>query len=129
MTRQKHDQSDFSLDDFRKQFEQISRFGLASIIRRISGLEHMLPEGTDPENALSRMLGMIDSMTAPERSNAEIIDLSRRRRIAKGSGTCPHEVKLLVNQFKQIRDWMRQMAQMSIWQRIKMDLGFGKPRL
>jgi signal recognition particle subunit SRP54 len=69
---------------------------------------------------------MIDSMTKEERRNPDLIDMSRRRRIAAGSGTEPHEVKQFLNQFDQVRGLMRQMAQMSFMQRMKMMMGLQK---
>jgi signal recognition particle subunit SRP54 len=75
---------------------------------------------------LQRIQGMIDSMTKEERRNPDIIDISRRRRIASGSGTEPHEIKQFLVQFEQVRTLMRQMAKMSIWQRMKMVTGLGK---
>src|SRR5262249_13104043 len=56
----------------------------------------------------------------------DIIDISRRRRIAAGSGTQPHEIKQFLNQFAQVRTLMRQMANMSIFQRLKMMTGLSK---
>src|SRR5512145_1055423 len=69
---------------------------------------------------------MVDAMTKQERRDPDIIDLSRRRRIATGSGTEPHEIKQFLAQFDQMRTIMRQMASMSIWQRLKMLTGMGK---
>jgi signal recognition particle subunit SRP54 len=69
---------------------------------------------------------MIDSMTKAERRNPDVIDIGRRRRIAAGSGTEPHEVKQFIGQFDQVRTLMRQMARMSIWERMKMVTGLGK---
>jgi signal recognition particle subunit SRP54 len=69
---------------------------------------------------------MIDSMTKEERRNPDVIEISRRRRIAAGSGTEPHEVKQFLNQFEQIRALMRQMAKMSVWERVKMVTGLNK---
>jgi signal recognition particle subunit SRP54 len=69
---------------------------------------------------------MIDSMNKQERADPDIIDLSRRRRIAAGSGVEPHEVKQFLNQFDQVRTIMRQMANMSMFQRLKMITGMGK---
>ena len=86
----------------------------------------MIPEGEDPEAGLKRIQGMIDSMTKEERRNPDIIDISRRRRIAAGSGTEPHEIKQFLSQFDQVRTLMRQMAKMSIWERVKMVTGLGK---
>ena len=65
-------------------------------------------------------------MTKEERRNPDVIDLNRRRRIANGSGTEPHEVKQFLGQFEQVRDLMRKMAKMSMWERIKMVTGLGK---
>jgi signal recognition particle subunit SRP54 len=90
------------------------------------GMSEMIPEGEDPEDAFRRIQGMIDSMTKAERRNPDIIDINRRRRIAAGSGTEPHEIKQFLGQFEQVRTLMRQMAQMSIWERIKMVTGLGK---
>jgi len=69
---------------------------------------------------------MIDSMTKEERRNPDVIDLGRRRRIATGSGTEPHEIKQFLGQFDQVRTLMRQMASMSLFQRLKMVTGLGK---
>ena len=90
------------------------------------GMGDMIPEGEDPDVAVKRIQGMIDSMTKEERRNPDIIDMSRRRRIAAGSGTEPHEIKQFLAQFDQVRTLMRQMAKMSIWDRIKMMTGLGK---
>ena len=60
---------------------------------RMPGMGDMIPEGEDPEDAFSRIQGMIDSMTKEERRNPDVIDISRRRRIAAGSGIEPHEIK------------------------------------
>ena len=72
--------------------------------RSMPGMGEMIPEGEDPEVALKRIQGMIDSMTKEERRNPDIIDISRRRRIAAGSGTEPHEIKQFLDQFDQVRD-------------------------
>jgi signal recognition particle subunit SRP54 len=117
---------DFTLDDFRKQFEQIRKMGMKDLIGRMPGMAEMIPEGEDPEEAMGRIQGIIDSMTKEERRNPDVIDISRRRRIAGGSGTEPHEIKQFLAQFEQVRALMRQMAKMSIFQRIKMMSGLGK---
>jgi signal recognition particle subunit SRP54 len=119
-------EGDFNLDDFRKQFTQIQQIGMKDLISRMPGMEEMIPEGEDPEQALTRIQGMIDSMTKEERRNPDIIDMSRRRRIASGSGTQPQEVKQFLHQFDQVRTIMRQMAKMSMWERIKMVTGMSK---
>jgi signal recognition particle subunit SRP54 len=120
-------EGDFTLDDFRKQFEQIQKMGsMKDLISQMPGMGGMIPEGEDPEGAMKRIQGMIDAMTKEERRNPDVIDISRRRRIAAGSGTEPHEIKQFVNQFDTVRTLMRQMAKMSIWDRVKMVTGLGK---
>jgi signal recognition particle subunit SRP54 len=126
--QEKMQKGDFTLDDFRKQFEQLKKMGsmrdlLASMP---GGFADMIPEGEDPEVAVKRIQGMIDSMTKEERRHPDIIDLNRRRRIAAGSGTDAADVKQFLAQFDTIRDMMRKMAQMSIWERVKMVTGLGQ---
>src|SRR5205807_4197983 len=115
------------LDDFRKQFEQLKKMGpLKDVLGSMPGMSEMIPEGEDPEDAFRHIQGMIDAMTKAERRNPDIIDISRRRRIAAGSGTEPHEIKQFLGQFDQVRVLMRQMSQMSMWERIKMVTGLGQ---
>ncbi len=117
----------FTLDDFRQQFVQMQKMGgMKQLAQMMPGMSEMIPDGEDPEQALKRIQGMIDSMTKAERHDPDVIDMSRRRRIAAGSGVEPHEIKQFIHQFDQIRTLMRQMAEMSMWQRIKMITGMGK---
>ncbi len=125
--KKKLEKGDFNLNDFRKQFEQMkSMGGIKQVAQLMPGMGDMIPEGEDPEQAFKRIQGMIDSMTKQERKNPDVIDLSRRKRIASGSGTQPTEIKQFLKQFDQIRTLMRQMANMSVWQRIKMVTGMGQ---
>jgi signal recognition particle subunit SRP54 len=125
--QKKLEKGDFTLDDFRKQFQQLAQMGsMRDLLGSMPGMGDIIPEGEEPEEALKRIQGMIDSMTKAERRNPDLIDINRRRRIAAGSGTEPHEVKQFLVQFEQVRDLMRKMAQMSIWERIKMVSGLGK---
>jgi signal recognition particle subunit SRP54 len=124
--QEKLQSGDLSLDDFRKQFAMISQIGMKDMISRMPGMGEMIPEGEDPEEAMKRVQGMVDSMTKEEKKNPDIIDMSRRRRIATGSGTQPHEVKQFLQQFDQVRTLMREMSKMSMWQRLKMVTGLGK---
>ncbi|MEO2090304.1 MAG: signal recognition particle protein, partial [Gemmataceae bacterium] len=111
----------FTLYDFRKQMEMIAQPGMMKdLIGRMPGMADMIPEGEDPEAALKRVQGMIDSMTKKERANPDIIDTPRRRRIAAGAGLQPHEVHQFLKQFDQMRTIMKQMASMNIFQRLGM---------
>ncbi|MFO0803475.1 MAG: signal recognition particle protein [Gemmataceae bacterium] len=116
----------FTLEMFRSQFEMIAKVGMKDMIGRMPGMADMIPEGEDPEVALKRVQGMIDSMTKKEKLDPDSIDTSRRRRIAKGAGVKPEEVNQFLKQFDQVRMLMKQMSQMSLWQRLKMVTGLGK---
>jgi signal recognition particle subunit SRP54 len=118
---------DFTLEDFRKQFSQMAKMGgMRELMGAMPGMGDMIPDDEDPDVAVKRIQGMIDSMTKSEKLNPDVIDLSRRRRIAAGSGTEPHEIKQFLNQFGQMRTIMRQIANMSMFDRIKMLTGMGK---
>jgi signal recognition particle subunit SRP54 len=116
----------FTLDMFRGMFQSIAKMGMKDMMSRMPGMAEMIPEGEDPEEALKRVQGMIDSMTKKERDDPDIIDTSRRRRIAKGAGVEPHEINQFLKQFDQVRALMKQVNQMSLWQRLKMITGMGK---
>ena len=126
--QQKLAKGDFTLDDFRKQFDMLAKMGpMGDLLKAMpGGFSQMIPEGEDPEQAIKRIRGMIDSMTKEEKRNPDTIDINRRRRIASGSGTEPHEVKQFLGQFEQVRVVMRQIANMSFMDRIKMMTGLGK---
>ena len=93
--------------------------GMRELMAHMPGMSEMVPEGEDPEAAMKRVQGIIDSMTKDERRDPDVMDTNRRRRIAAGSGTEAHEIEQFLGQFEQIRDLMRQMAKMPIWERIK----------
>ncbi len=125
--QEKLQKGDFTLDDFRKQFSMMQQMGgMRDLMSQMPGMGDMIPDGEDPDVAVKRIQGMIDSMTKEERRNPDVIDMGRRRRIAAGSGTEPHEIKQFLHQFDQIRTLVRQMANMSMLQRIKMMTGMGK---
>ncbi len=125
--QKKLEEGDFSLDDFRKQFSQLKKMGpIKDIMSSMPGMGDMIPAGEDPEESFRRIQGMIDSMTKEERRNPDIIDLNRRRRIAAGSGVEPHDIKQFLGQFQPVRDLMRKMAKMSMWERLKMVTGLSK---
>jgi signal recognition particle subunit SRP54 len=125
--QEKLKKGDLTLDDFRKQFSQLAKMGgIGQVAALMPGMSDLIPEGEDPEDAFKRIQGMIDALTKAERKDPDINDISRPRRIAAGSGTQPHEIKQFLNQFSQVRLLMRQMATMSIFDRIKMMTGLSK---
>jgi signal recognition particle subunit SRP54 len=114
---------EFTLDDFRKQLQQITRMGsikkLLSMIPGMSGLLEGMGD-VDAEQDLRRLFGIIDAMTPAERRNpSQVIDASRRRRIAAGAGVDPAEVSALVKQFDGMADLMRRMAGQGLRERMQ----------
>jgi signal recognition particle subunit SRP54 len=123
----KLEKGDFTIDDFRKQFEQMKKMGpIKDVLGAMPGMDGLIPEGEDPEASVRRIQGIVDAMTKQERRNPDIIDISRRRRIAAGSGTEPHEIKQFLATFDHMRTIMRDMAKMSMWERLKMLTGLNK---
>ena len=114
---------EFTLDDFRKQITQMKKLGpMQKIMEMMPGMGAMkdMMNGTDADRDVKRLTGLIDSMTPEEKRNPKRIDQSRRRRIAAGSGTEPHEVNELVKQFDVMADMMKQMAGKGVRERMKM---------
>jgi len=102
--------NEFTLDDFRNQLRQISKLGpLESILGMMPQLGPMknLKDVKVDEKEITRVVAIIDSMTAKERANHMIINGARRRRIAKGSGTSVQEVNSLLKQYAQARKMMK----------------------
>jgi len=106
--------NEFTLDDFRKQLKTIRRMGpLESILGMIPGLGNLkqLADNKPDEKQMGRVEAIICSMTPEERRNDRIINGSRRKRIAKGSGTTVEEVNRLLKQFTEMRKVLAMMSQ------------------
>lgn len=106
----------FTINDFVKQMETINRLGsFGSIMKMIPGMGGMLRQMGDlspAEDEMKRMRVIINSMTKKERENVEIIDGSRRRRIAAGCGRTVQDVNLFLDRFGQMRQMMVGMMSM-----------------
>lgn len=104
----------FTLDDFLVQMEQMRNMGpLDELIGMIPGMNNKALKGIKvDEKEFVRVESIIKSMTPKERMKPEIIDISRRRRIATGSGTSPAEVNRLLKQFKDLKKMMKQFGNM-----------------
>jgi signal recognition particle subunit SRP54 len=103
---------EFGLDDFLDQLRQVRRLGpLQSLLGMIPGMGKELRGVKVDEREFDRLQAIILSMTPQERRHPELINGSRRLRIAHGSGTNVHAVKQLIKQFDQMRKVMRQVAQ------------------
>jgi signal recognition particle subunit SRP54 len=104
----------FTLEDFREQLRQVRGMGpLEQLVGMIPGLSRLkgLPDATAQERELKRVEAIIDSMTPGERQRPEILNGSRRKRIASGSGTGVAEVNRLLKQFADMQKMMRQLMQ------------------
>ena len=105
--------SEFSLEDFRDQIQQIKKMGsLEQIMGMIPGLNKMkqvqnMPKPDDRE--LARTEAIINSMTPVERRNYQIINASRRQRIASGSGTSVQDVNRVIKSYSQMLKMMKKM--------------------
>ena len=103
----------FTLEDFRGQLRQVRKLGsLQSIIDMLPNagpFKELQQAEIDPKE-LARTEAIINSMTAKERSNADILNGSRRRRVAAGSGTTVQQVNQLLKQYRQARDMMKGIA-------------------
>src|SRR4051794_13667612 len=103
---------EFTLDDFLDQLKQVRKMGpLTSLLRMMPGVGKELGALQVDDRELDRLEAMILSMTLEERRDPTIIDGSRRRRIAHGSGTSVQAVGQLVKQFGQMKKVMRQLSQ------------------
>jgi len=106
-------EDDFTLQDFRDQMKQLRKLGpLDSILSMLPGVGPLkqLKDVKVNEDQIKRVVAIIDSMTIQERANHMIINGSRRRRIARGSGTTVQEVNQLLKQYAQARKMMKSLS-------------------
>jgi signal recognition particle subunit SRP54 len=108
---QKLRKSEFTLDDFLEQLRQVRKMGsMNDIMKMIPGLSKALPNVDIDERDVKKVEAIICSMTRRERSRPEILNGSRRKRIAAGSGTHVSDVNRLVKQFEASRQMMKQLG-------------------
>lgn len=100
----------FGFDDFLKQMQAMKKMGgMASMLKLIPGMGQLGNMDID-DSEIGRMEGIVHSMTQAERRDPELIDSSRRRRIARGSGRDVQEVAGLIKTFKRSRDLMKSLS-------------------
>jgi len=104
---------DFDLDDFLKQLQQVKKMGpISKLLEMIPGMsqfsDQLTPEVT--EGQFKQIESLIQSMTRLERQDPRILNASRKRRIARGSGRTVQEVNQLLNEFRQMQRMMKQMT-------------------
>jgi signal recognition particle subunit SRP54 len=106
-------QASFDLEDFLEQIQSVKQMGsLDQIMEMIPGMGKMakrMPTEFD-DNQMRKVEAIIRSMTAEERRRPEVLNGSRRRRIARGSGTTAQDINQLLNQFRQTQKMMRQFS-------------------
>ena len=117
----------FTLEDYLSQMQQLNKMGsVSNMLKMVPGLGKKLEGVEIDEDAIKKAqaknCAIILSMTRMERRNPDILNASRRRRIAAGSGTTVQEVNLLIKQFEQARQMMKSM----MGSKGKMRLPFGK---
>lgn len=103
----------FDFDDFLSQLEQIKKMGsIKDLVGMLPGMGKMMKDVDIDDDAFVPIEAIIKSMTPSERETPDIIDGSRRKRIAKGSGTSVQQVNNLLKQFKDMRKMMKKMNKM-----------------
>jgi len=98
----------FTLEDLRAQLQQVKKMGpMSQIMNMLPGVGGKIKEGDIDENAIVRMEAILNSMTARERELPQLINGSRKKRIARGSGTSVQEINRLLKQYLSMKKMMR----------------------
>ena len=110
LTKEKRNPADMDLNDFLEQMKQMKKMGpLSNLLGMLPGIGAKLKDVEIDENALKKPEAIISSMTMKERKHPEILNASRRKRIAAGAGVTVQDVNQLIRQFDQSRQMMKQM--------------------
>ncbi|MDF2511514.1 MAG: ffh [Herbinix sp.] len=105
--------NEFDFNDFLEQMQQVKKMGgIGDMLNMLPGMNKQLKNVEIDDNALSKPEAIINSMTKTERSNPDIINPSRKKRIAAGAGVDISEVNALVKQFEQSKKMMKQFSGM-----------------
>ena len=109
--QQKMAKGSFNFDDFLQQMQAVKKMGgMKDMLKMMPGIGRQLDELDMDDNAIGKMEGLVHSMTKQERQDPDIIDSSRRRRIAAGAGAEVNDVAGLVKTFMRSRDMMKAMS-------------------
>jgi len=101
--------NEFTLQDFRDQLRMLKKMGpLSNVVSMLPGMSHVKESDLDPKASV-RVVAIVDSMTPRERRHPQILNASRKRRIAKGSGRTTPEINRLLKQFAQMKRMMKSM--------------------
>ncbi len=108
---QKLKKAEFDFNDFLDQMKQLKKMGgIASLMNMLPGMQSMMGAAIVDEGQMARVEAIILSMTLKERSNPDILNPSRKNRIAKGAGVDISEVNRIVKQFDQMKKMMKQLS-------------------
>jgi signal recognition particle subunit SRP54 len=114
----------FDFEDFKKQLEQIKKMGnLKDLMGMIPGMGKAMKDVDISDDSFKGVEAIIDSMTPQERANPDLIDQSRRKRIAKGSGKDIAEINAFMKQFEQMKQMMSMMNKMPMGGRMMPGMG------
>jgi signal recognition particle subunit SRP54 len=106
----------FDLDDMLSQLQQVSKMGglggLMGMLPGVSKMQKQMDAAGVDDKAISRQAAIIQSMTKKERKNPKLLNASRKRRIASGSGTSPQQINRLLKQHMEMGRMMKQMGKM-----------------
>jgi len=117
-----------TMDDFLNQLRTIRRMGsMKSLLGMLPGIGSQLKDVNLDEREIDRTEAIIKSMTTDERKDVDLLDMSRRRRISRGSGTRHDDVGRLIKGFNMVSQMSKQMANMGMMQRLKTMTGMGSP--
>ena len=112
--QQKIQSEEFDLQDFYDQLQRIQKMGsIKELLGMIPGVGNKISDLDIDEDAFTHIEAIIQSMTPKERSHPEILNGTRRRRIARGSGTEVRDVNQLISQFEEMKDMMKTMQKMT----------------
>ena len=119
-----------TMDDFLGQLRNIRKMGtMKSLLGMLPGIGAQLKNLNLDDSQLDRTEAIIQSMTLPERSDVDLLDNSRRRRISRGSGTKQEDVSQLVKGFEMVQNMTRQMSGMGALQRLRAMSSLGRTDL
>jgi signal recognition particle subunit SRP54 len=105
---------DFNLEDFYVQLQRIKKMGsMKDLLGMIPGVGRQIKDLDVDDDAFTHIEAMIQSMTLEERANPNIINGSRRQRIARGSGVEVQDVNQLLKQFREMKKMMKTMSKMA----------------
>jgi len=119
--QEKMAKSQFTLEDFLEQMQSVRKMGpMKQLLGMLPGVGSMLKDIQIPEEELNKTEAIIKSMSKAERHDPDVMDGSRRRRVARGSGTQPEDVSRLLKGFGQAREMARKMSNLSMGGKMRM---------